>query len=472
MRFYLKLDDYPSYTAKDIGFNHANIIYTGSAIETTRQYNIGNVSWAADNSLTLCQSNEVYNLDYGYCNREKRALTFLKGKTTAIDIKSDVIEQNFTVELWVKIIKSSSSYQIIMANQFFSIQYESTQQFSVTMMNSTVAGSPTYKSISSSTTPIFVWTHVAVGNSEMLKKSCICINGIEKAKNSFIIISGAFTTYKLSDSTNGFNGFLRELKIWNEFRSASLLEYSMHNYQWYAEGFMPNLFSYFRLDEGSGVALKDSYFTKPNNVRSFDLSSLPLVPSFWSETNDLPVICGFAHIYDRDQQACRVTKKVLKILKATNFTVQYSGGFRDWNFKTFIKFLNFPVATEDTVIQIGNMLSIKTKSPDVVKMYVNADDGTQQQVSSNISINSTTWYYISIGFSYGSMKVSSEIREAVNISTNLVANLTTNCTYSGPTFIMLNSSYFMHASLWKKYEPIDMPGVNSGIELQDPYSLI
>ena len=469
MRTYFRLDDYPSYSARDIGFNHANAIYSNSALETGRLNSFGDVSWAADSNFKLCQQNEVYDSDSKLCYREKRALTFLQGKTTAIDIKSDVIEQNFTVEMWVKLIKSSDTYQLIITNQFFNIRYENTQQYSLIMMNSTIAGDPTFKSVSSVISPLNAWTHIAISNSEAVKKSCIYVNGTETGKNSFVLIPGAFTTYKLSDSVKGFNGFLREYRVWNEFRSASLIEYSMHHYQWYAEGNLPNLYAYFRLDEGRGVALKDSYNAKPNNVRTFDLSSTTLIPPFWTSTEDLPVICGFSHIYDRNQNACRVTKKVLRIDGATNFSVNYMSGFRDWTLKAFIKLRNFPVATEDSVIYVANMVDIKVRSPGNLNVYAKTDDGVWNQVSSNTSLNTTTWYYISVGFSYGYMKVTSELREAVNITTNLIANLTSNCTYSGPTYIILNNSYFMHVSLWKKYAPTAIPGVNSMTEMQDPY---
>ena len=471
MKTYWKLDNYPQYILKDYGLNASNIIYIGNEIETSRNKTAEGVVWAFDNSLKLCKSNEIYDSTTNLCYRENRALTFIRGKTTAIDIKSDMIQQNFTVEFWVNILKNETSNQKILSSPFFYINYESTLQFSFNLFNLTYTNSPVYTSISSVTTPLKTWAHVAVGNSQSVNKSCIYINGQERGRNVYVMISGAFTTYKLSDNIEGFTGYLRELKFWNEFRSSSRVDTQMHAYQWYANGLNFNLLGYYRLNEGRGYSLTDSYFSKPNTILTYDMQNPPLVPPFWISTNDLPVICGFSTFYDRDQNACRVTKKVLLISAYTTLPVHYSAGFREWSFKTFVKF-NTLSTPGTTIVNISQIAIVNVTAANTIGVYVIFDNLTSSSLATYNLLDTNKWYYLSIGYSYGLNQTVSEFREALDTNTDANRTLNGACSYSGVVNISLNSGYFMHVSLWKKYASIAMIGPKSLTDMQNPYALI
>lgn len=468
MKTYWKLDNYPQYLLRDYGFNTSNIVYLNTVIETSRNQTVAGVVWASDNTQPLCKSNEIYDSITNLCYRQNRALTFIRGQTTAINVKSDMIQQNFTVEFWANILTVESTFQTILTGPFFYINYESTLQYSFNLFNLTYTNSPVYISISSTISPLQTWAHVAVGNSQTVNKSCIYINGQETGRNVYVMINGAFTTYKISDNAVGFTGYLRELKFWNEFRSSSRIDTSYHSYQWYANGLNFNLYGYYRLNEGRGYSLTDYYFANPNNIQTFNMQNPPLVPPFWTSTDDIPIICGFPLFYDRDQNACRVTKKVLLISNYTTFPVNYSSGFRDWIFITFLKFnaLNQPGYT---IVNISQMAKVNVSAVNTISVYAISDNLTTNLIASYSGLNTNTWYYLSIGYSYGLNQTISEFRQALNTNTNTTNSISWTCTYSGVTNISLNASYFMQVSLWKKYVPIAMPGLRNLTDMQYPY---
>ena len=95
---------------------------------------------------------------------------------------------------------------------------------------------------------------------------------------------------------------------------------------------------------------------------------------------------------------------------AITLPVQYQSGFREWSFKSWIKFNDFSTNPQ-TIITIPSLFSLKITGSGTAKAYVIDDDLLAEQLVETFSgLDTSTWYIFSIGFSYSTRKTISEMR--------------------------------------------------------------
>ena len=464
MRYYFPLDEYPKYVFNDYGINHVAMIYT-PAVATDpdpldMQYRsvslntgAGNsgVTWTNEFVTPLCEDYEVYDSKLGRCYDTRSSLMFVRGKTHAITLTPSVLEQNFTVEFWIMLVNASDAYQQIMSTANLYIRYETTGKFNATVYNDSA-----YQSVAATTSPLKVWTHVAVANSGLLGKSCLYLNGAKAASNSAVLISGTFSTCTVSDDTNGFTGYMREVHFWNEFRSSARVNAEMHNFQWHMNGMNFNLKGYYPLNEARGVTLYDYYITSPSHITSFEVTTTSRVSPFWARTESLPIICKFAQTYDYDLGLCRTTKKVLSISGAgISLPVAYNGPLRDWTFKAWVRYTTLSSGT--TLVNIPGLFALKATSTSTIQVSATMDNGVTPYTSTINLIDTSTWYLISVGHSYAQGKIFFEHTKVLQslplVEQTPPSGTAGNLTYysTGALTVFLNNAKFMHVSLWRKY---------------------
>ena len=470
MRHYFPLDEYEKYVFNDYAIGHIAMLYNVSDVATstdpldmelrqiplnTNGLNSG-VAWTNEGvQPMLCESYEVYDPALGRCYDTRKSLMFVRGTTHAITLTPALMEQNFTVEFWIKLMNTSTSYQQIMSTDFFAIRYESSGKFNATVFNGTASA---YQSVASTASATGVWTHVGVANSELSSKSCLYVSGSEAAKNVTVLINTAFSTCKVSDNDNGFTGFIREIHFWKEYRPSSRVHYEMHNFQWHMNGMNFNLKGYYPLNEARGVTLYDYYYTTtPADVNTFEVFTTSRTSPFWVRTETLPVICKFTQIYDRDLDSCRVTKKVLEFANAgVSLPIVYDGPLRDWTFKAWVRYKDVTTVGL-TVVEIPKLFKIRTLGLGALEVTAPLDDGTGPFTSTISTVDTVTWYHLSVSHSYARDMLFVEqvpvlLSLPLALQTPPVGTTGSSTYYSGGTMtIFLNYGRFMHVSLWKKY---------------------
>ncbi len=490
MRYYFPLNEYPNYAFNDYAINHVKAIYTVAAASDTDPLDLLKRTMSLDTDSTnsgaawtneaaqpqLCEQHEVYDSDLGRCYDLHRSLMFVRGKTHPITVTTGLLEQNFTTELWIKLVNTSSGYQQIASTDYFTIRYESTGMFNATVFNGTDFAS---SSVASAVSPIMTWTHVGVANSELAGKSCLYVNGSEAGTGANVIINSAFSSCTLSSASNGFTGYLRELHFWNEYRPASRVHYEMHNFQWHMNGMNFNLKGYFPLNEARGVILYDYYITSPSDISDFEAATTTRIPPFWARTEILPTVCGFSQVYDPALDVCRAAKKTLGFSSSgSSLPILYDGPLRDWTFKAWVKYADLTTAGL-TVMQITQLFTVQTTGVSTSIQISAPMDAGGSHVEYVASLATTVWYHISVGHSYarGSFFVE---HIPVLLSLPLAVQTPPTGTDANSTYysdksltIFLNNGRFMHVSLWRKYLQtvrVDSSApFTASADLMDPY---
>ena len=487
LRYSFDMDGYPNYKFNDYAtkYHSSGIVLNPNEITVNHSY----AHWLSSSPSSLCESYEYYDVRQGKCAPHNRALMFVRDSTHNITITTEEVGKNFTVEFWIKLVKTESSVQEIMRTNYFTIYFENSG-YAFNMFNSSLPEISGYKSISKSVSPVGVWTHIAVANCEFLNKSAIYVNGIEEGSNYFIMIEDSIKKWTIGNETDGFTGLFRDLRLWKNFRSAGRTHANMHVWQWDTDGFAFNLVGYYMMDEGSGTALRDHSSYKYTNVQNFRNSLSKLNTPFWARCDDLPVMCYYNHIYDFKTNTCLFQKKVMDTDTINiKLEVNTKQPYRDWSFNAWVKnSANIEVnymkengssenffTLKSTITKTGTETGTETRTLklDVVKPAVPSTESSSVTYSSDFNPNH--WYQISFGYFYAEKKLVLELAEALTHTREYIISKPDDyITHYGDFSITLMKGRFMHVSLWKKFMPIysynyGTDGTSSSSEYINPY---
>ena len=90
---------------------------------------VGKIMWIKDAPPLICNADEVYNSEAVKCISKNTALGFSRGVTHPITITTAVVEQNFTVEFWIRMVKLESTFQDILRGDYFIVRFEADSKF-------------------------------------------------------------------------------------------------------------------------------------------------------------------------------------------------------------------------------------------------------------------------------------------------------------------------------------------------------
>ena len=177
-------------------------------------------------------------------------------------------EVNFTIEFWCKadsknsgviIQLSSGSGESEPENVSFNVNLQSGGEFR--LFYEYGAGSNETNTTSSFDLSVDTWTHVAVVRDDASGNALFYKNGalVETESASNDPTGGTSTDAKMTignsfANSNGFNGELAHVRVWNTARSASEIAYY---YNRLVDSDDSNLVGYWKLNEGSGTTVSD-----------------------------------------------------------------------------------------------------------------------------------------------------------------------------------------------------------------------
>ena len=178
-------------------------------------------------------------------------------------------EVNFTIEFWCKadsinsgvvIQLSSGSGESEAENVSFNVNLQSGGEFR--LFYEYGSGSNETNTTSSFDLSADTWTHVAVVRDDASGNALFYKNGalVETESASNDPTGGTSTDAKMTignsfANSNGFNGELAHVRVWNTARSASEIAYY---YNRLVDSDDSNLVGYWKLNEGTGAAVADS----------------------------------------------------------------------------------------------------------------------------------------------------------------------------------------------------------------------
>jgi len=177
------------------------------------------------------------------------------------DVSLDFTE--FTIEMWIYKL-SSNNYKLIGQNNSnnhergFVFGIDNSDEFHIEVWSSAV----TFTSVTSTETiPNNEWVHLTMSwkKNDRLKgyingKLVIDVATIDAdITNATPMIIGKAPWYDLNE--NHFNGYMDEIRIWNDVRTETEIKHNMHKE---LTGNEANLVSYYKMSNGSGTTLDDN----------------------------------------------------------------------------------------------------------------------------------------------------------------------------------------------------------------------
>ncbi len=236
------------------------------------------------------------------------------GTSDYVSISSSIISgSTWTLEFWIKPNSVGDNDRIFIqgsgalgTRQLMAVWDNSDDQIEFKTSTSGTSGQADVAS-STITDDNSTWTHVAwTSNNDVYINGTSSTGSLNTSKNYGI---GGNTYIGCREgSSNMFNGYLDEVRVWNVVKSQSDIQANMYRTLDSSSTDANNLMLYYRFDEGSGSTVKDNSDTQQNGTITGATYTASEAWKNRATTDDTPLT--FCAGYDPDEDAVTLSQTV------------------------------------------------------------------------------------------------------------------------------------------------------------------
>jgi hypothetical protein len=347
------------------------------------------ITWSLFSKLLLCPggTRSLGNLCIG-----PKALLFSSDSSPVIS-EAISLGNEFTIELWVYAFDVTSEEQIF-------LEYDGLLFLSVALPS---AGIHTYgataheESLQISDIAEGNWRLVSIGTSRIVQTLMLAVDGQSVAQRDPVYVEQTMQQQLCLGGdcdANCFTGYLKEVRVWNTFRSRGNLVRNMYHKLEFE--FDDQLIAYWRIDEGYG----DILFDYANNVGNIQLPQDD--PPIWAQKEDFQ-LCEEEEEYDDVEQTCKSPFKLFQIYGSVELSFPISVPMIE---EITVEFLIYIESFGYTLrMQLENRLIIESDETDNSLIFQLRGAGANSIIASIPSLPTEKWLAIHVSFSAIQQKV-------------------------------------------------------------------
>ena len=417
----------------------------------------GNMRWVTTEGPSTCRSQEFHwNLSNSSpCEYKEKALHFKRGLTTDAVISILPLSMEFTFETWVRFERlGEGEVGDVILSDIFDLQLEFLSGpediISYTVKDGlevTVASKSLKHSLGNHNGD---WVHVGLALCRNLERSVLTVNGVEVVRKGHVLTNRNVDRINITSQGNGFTGQLRQIRIWNTYRSSGQIGIDSRRHFTHI-GVDALLGIYWPLDEGTGYTIFDISKSRKNYEFEGNRTELPM----WV-TVPLPRICYGETYYNSESGECNVKRRAAHIGEADIPIMAKYQIVPEWTIRSWIKMGAGDTGKVGINVGAVEVMSAVFTPPSAIT--INVDQETP--IALTRAIATDTWYAFSLSYKYNTIPANTPKnairfllydRFGVNIGIYEETVIFHSNGFVGQPILHLEHCYLRMFSLWKRF---------------------